>query len=182
MSSKTDFIFKLLNLLSGVIFVGLCIDAGGLVFNSIYALFINPIAASRFWDGLDLSDLYRFNQGGFIAFTGLMLFVSLLKAGLFYLILTVFHKSALNISQPFNAMLGRCIFNISYLALGIGVFSFAGTKTFNWLINRGITMPAMENLKLSGNDVWFFMGVTLLIFAKIFKRGIELQTENELTV
>lgn len=43
-------------------------------------------------------------------------------------------------------------------------------------------MPALENLKLGGSDVWLFMGVTLLIFAKIFKKEIELQTENELTV
>jgi hypothetical protein len=43
-------------------------------------------------------------------------------------------------------------------------------------------MPSIQNLKFDGADVWLFMGVTLLIVAKIFKRGIELQTENDLTV
>jgi hypothetical protein len=30
--------------------------------------------------------------------------------------------------------------------------------------------------------VWLFMSVTLFVIAQIFKRGIEIQTENELTV
>jgi hypothetical protein len=37
-------------------------------------------------------------------------------------------------------------------------------------------------LNLSGADVWLFMGVTLYVIAQIFKKGIELQTESELTV
>jgi hypothetical protein len=37
-------------------------------------------------------------------------------------------------------------------------------------------------LHLGGADVWLFMGVILYIIAQIFKRGIEIQAENELTV
>ena len=33
-----------------------------------------------------------------------------------------------------------------------------------------------------GADVWLFMGVILIIFAMIFKKGIEIQSENDLTV
>jgi hypothetical protein len=35
---------------------------------------------------------------------------------------------------------------------------------------------------MAGADVWLFMGVTLFVIAQIFRRGIEIQTENELTV
>ena len=35
---------------------------------------------------------------------------------------------------------------------------------------------------LEGADIWLFMGVTLLVIAQIFKRGIEIQDEHELTV
>jgi hypothetical protein len=43
-------------------------------------------------------------------------------------------------------------------------------------------MPAIESLRIGGADVWLFMGVTLLVIGQIYKKGIEIQTENELTV
>jgi hypothetical protein len=52
----------------------------------------------------------------------------------------------------------------------------------NWLILQGITIPSLENLNIGGSDVWIFMGITLLIIAKIFSKGVELQNENDFTV
>jgi len=43
-------------------------------------------------------------------------------------------------------------------------------------------MPDTQHLHLGGADVWLFMGVILFVIAQIFKRGIEIQRENELTV
>lgn len=43
-------------------------------------------------------------------------------------------------------------------------------------------MPDVQYLGLGGADVWLFMGVSLFVIAQIFKRGIEIQSENELTV
>jgi uncharacterized membrane protein len=37
-------------------------------------------------------------------------------------------------------------------------------------------------LKIGGADVWLLMGFVILVFAIIFKKGIELQSENDLTV
>jgi len=45
-----------------------------------------------------------------------------------------------------------------------------------------VKMPDTQHLRLGGADVWLFMSVTLFVIAQIFKRGIEIQTENELTV
>lgn len=43
-------------------------------------------------------------------------------------------------------------------------------------------MPDIQSLNLDGSDVWLFMGLILLVIAQIFKKGIEIQTENELTI
>lgn len=43
-------------------------------------------------------------------------------------------------------------------------------------------MPDVRQLSFGGADVWLFMGVTLLVIAYMFKRGIEIQSENELTI
>ena len=71
---------------------------------------------------------------------------------------------------------------IAYLALGIGIFSFWGEKFVGQLVNEGVKLPDIMQLRLGGADVWLFMGVTLLVIAFIFKKGIEIQNENDLTV
>ena len=85
-------------------------------------------------------------------------------------------------SQPFSKELGRFIFKISYLSLLIGLFSWVGVKYIEWFVKEGVKMPDIKYLRLGGADVWLFMGVTLFVIAQIFKRGIEIQSENELTV
>jgi len=49
-------------------------------------------------------------------------------------------------------------------------------------VNAGVKMPGIEHLRLAGADVWLFMGVILLVIAQIFRKGIEIQDENDLTV
>lgn len=175
-------ILKVLYVLSWVIFIGLCIEAGGFIFNSLFAMFINPLAANNFWNGIDLSNLYAFDKGHFFVVTMFMFIVTTMKAIMFYLIVKILHDKKLNLVQPFNKEVGRFIFNVSYLALGIGIFSYWGAKHTEWYTKQGVEMPSIESIRLSGADVWLFMCVVLFVIAQIFKRGIEIQTENELTI
>ncbi|MEY3500052.1 MAG: hypothetical protein RL308_1721 [Bacteroidota bacterium] len=182
MKTNVDFTFKLLNVISWILFVGLAIETGGYITNAVVTLFFNSEWAGHFWGHIDLSSLYNYNFGFFIGFTFLIIIVSLLKTILFYQTVSIFHKKKVNLANPFNETVKEYIFNFAFIALGIGLFSYAGKSFSHWLMSQGLQMPALENVKLGGSDVWLFMGITLLIFAKIFKKGIELQTENELTV
>lgn len=184
MSRKTDFLFKVLNVLSWVIFIGLCFESGGLIINSFFSIFINPAASSNFWGGINLYKLYQFNQNYFITLVVFMIIVSVLKSFLFYLIVNLFHKKKLNLSSPFNETLGKYIFNLSYLMFGIGFFTYFLNNFSHWLkiISNGLILPSIQQIKFEDHDVWIFMGIIVLIFAMIFKKGIEIQTENDLTV
>ncbi len=71
-------------------------------------------------------------------------------------------------SQPFNTEVRRFIFNVAYLALGIGLFSYWGVKYTAWLKSLGVTMPDIQFLRLAGADVWLFIGVTLFAILQIF--------------
>lgn len=178
----TKQILKVLLVLSWIIFIGVCIEAGGLIFNTFYALVLNPIAARSFWMKADLSGLLQYDRGNFFAQTFFMIIVAVLKAIMFYLIVKTLHDKKLNMAQPFSKELTRFVSITSYLALLIGLFSLWGVKYAGWLTRQGVSMPGAEQLRLGGADVWLFMGVTLLVITQIFKRGIEIQTENELTV
>lgn len=179
---STGQVLKILYAISWIIFIGVCIEAGGFIFNSFYSLVLNPVGAQYFWQGLDLSELYNFDKGHFFAETLLICIVAVMRAILFYLIIKVLHDKKLSFTQPFNKEVGRFIFNLSYLTLGIGLFSYWGIKYTEWLVSEGVKMPGIQHLRLAGADVWLFMGVTLFIIAQIFKRGIEIQSENELTI
>ena len=182
MKSRTKLILQILYILSWIIFVGVCIEAGGSVFSDFYTLVINPVNAATFWVGNDLSALYRYDPGHFFAETLLISIASVMKACIFYLIIKYLQPKKLSMSQPFSEDLGRLVTRISYLSMLTGLFCLWGVNYTEWLVRQGVKMPDTQHLRLGGADVWLFMGVILFAIAQIFKRGIEIQSENELTV
>lgn len=179
---KTDYLLKGLHVISWIIFIGVCIDAGGMLTNTIYSIFFDAAFASHFWNRNDLSKVLAFNEVSFVTLTSLMSIVSILKATLFYIILKIFHDKKLDFANPFNETLGKYLVNIAYCTLGIGLFSKWGGDLSAWLVSNNLILPSIQQLKIGGADVWLLMGLVVLIFAKIFKKGIELQTDNDLTV
>lgn len=178
----TKQMLKLLLVIAWIIFIGVSIEAGGFIFNTIFTLVLKPNAAKHLWQQVDLSNLYKYNQGYFFAEMLLISIVAFLKACMFYLIVKILHNKKLDMSQPFSKEVGRFILKVAYLALGIGLFCLWGANYAEWFVKQGVEMPDIQYLRISGADVWLFMGVILFVIAEIFKRGIEIQSENELTV
>ncbi len=179
---STQQILNGLCFLSALIFVGLCIEAGGFLWNSIYTLAMNPVGAKYFWNHLDMSNLYAFDRGHFFAETTFMNIVVILKAILFWVIVKFLYNKKLDLSKPFNNKLKEFILLLGYITLGISLFSSWGLSYTNWLMSKSVILPTLKELRLESADVWLFMSVTLFIIAQIFKKGIEIQTENDLTV
>lgn len=173
---------KILYVLAWIIFIGLSIEAGAIIFNAAYWLISKPASAHYLWEKTDLLSLYNYDRGHFFAVTLMMSIVEVLKAILFYQIIRILSGNRLDMSQPFNNEVGRFIFMLSYLAFIIGVFSDWAANYVDWLTDRGVVLPTMQSLKLAGADVWLFMGITLFVIGHIFKRGIEIQAENNLTI
>jgi Protein of unknown function (DUF2975) len=182
MKISTMQMLKMLYLLSWIIFVGLCILAGGLITNAFVTLVVNPVDAKYFWKEIDLSVLFKYDHGHFLAEILIIIIVTVMKAYLFYLIIKILHNKKLDMAQPFGKEVGRFIFKLSYGAVLIGLFSWYGAKYAEWLAKQGVKMPDIQYLQIGGADVWLFMSVILFVIAHIFKRGIEIQTENELTI
>jgi hypothetical protein len=179
---STAQMLKILYVVSWIIFIGICIEAGGFIFNAFFTLVLNPDNVKHFWQQVDLSNLYKYDHGYFFVVNLIMSIVAVMRALIFYLIVKILHDKKLNLSQPFNRETGRFIFNVSYLSLGIGLFSYWGVKYTEWLVKQGVQIPDIQYLRLGGADVWLFMAVTLFVIAQIFKKGIEIQSENELTI
>ncbi|RFM30474.1 DUF2975 domain-containing protein [Deminuibacter soli] len=172
---------NVLLVLSWLLFTGLCIEAGGFIANAIFAI-ANPGIVTHLWQQVDLSALFQHDHGYFFVVTLLLSIVAVMKAWLFFLIVKMLYKKDLDMALPFSDKVRRFLFLSSYITLVIGLFCWYGVKYTEWLVGKGIKMPDTQYLRLGGADVWLFMAVVLFIIAQIFKRGIEIQSENELTV
>lgn len=183
MKSSTKLMLNVLHVVAWIIFVGLSIEAGSFLVNAFFALF-NPAVVKHLWlwQEVDLSGLLSFDPVYYFIITLSMAIVTILKACLFYLIIKLLYEKKINIAQPFSKESGRFIASLSYVSLIIGVFSIVAVKQIEWLVRQGVKMPEIQYLKLGGADVWLFMGVILLVITQVFKRGIEMQEENDLTV
>lgn len=177
---KTKKILEILNIVSWTLFILLCIQAGVFLFNIIFTLFINPVDSKYFQRGeIDFSNLYAFSTWSFLTVALIMALVAAIKAYMFYLVILIF--KTLDIVRPFSSEVGRLILKIAYVALFICALSWLGTQYSEWLLKQRVKLPLMYKY-FGGADVFLMMGAMLFIVAQVFKRGTEMQTENDLTV
>ena len=104
MSKRNNYVFIGLQIVAWVIFVGLCIEAGGLIVNFIFSIY-KPEFVQNLYQKLDLSELYNSNKWVFFGIYSFILFISLLKAHLFYMVIRLL--STLNLSKPFNSIVSE---------------------------------------------------------------------------
>jgi hypothetical protein len=70
---------------------------------------------------------------------------------------------------------------MSVISLFVGILSKQMTGFAEHYIGKGISFPKLSEHIGHGDAFLFFAGI-LFVISTIFKKGIELQTENELTV
>lgn len=174
-------LLNILQVISWVIFVGLSIQAGGFLTNAVFAL-SKPQMVRYLWHEADLSALFSFSPSHYAGLTLLIGIVACTKAWLFFEIIKMLTSKELDFKQPFVRKVQQFVLLISTLSLAIGLLSASGRNYIQWLLEQGVSMPDTQTLVLGGADVWIFMAIILFILAQLFKRGIEIQNENELTV
>ena len=126
MSKTNNLIFKGLRIVTWVIFIGLCIEAGGLVVNFIFSLY-NPEFVQNLYQKLDLSEMYERSKWAFFGMYSFILVISILKAILFYVVIILVTK--INLSKPFSSFVSRRVSQISYYTLSIGLLSYLAQQT-----------------------------------------------------
>lgn len=178
MATKNDFIWKLLHVISWLIFIGFCIQTGILLFNYIYSLF-NPIATHNLDSGLNLSKIYAQSKLLYSILFLLVVLLFALKAIVFYYVLRMF--KVLNLSKPFSLEVSQLISKISYYAFSAGIVGFIAHLFAKVLMKRGYEVDVIERY-WDDTGAFMLMSAVVFIIATIFKKGIELQNENDLTV
>jgi hypothetical protein len=178
MLKTNNFVFWVLHIVAWLIFVGLSIEAGGLLTNFFFSLY-KPEFVPNLYQKLDLIEMYRQSKLAFFGIYSFILIISILKAWMFYIVIMLMLK--MNLSKPFNSFVARKISHISYYTLSIGLLSYIARQLTKNLIHHGF-VPKNLSQFWADSEAFILMGAVIYIIATIFKKGVDIQNENDLTV
>lgn len=178
MSKTTNFVFWGLYIVAWLIFIGLSIEAGGLMVNFFFSLY-KPEFVGKLYQKLDLIQMYKESRLAFFGIYSFILIIAILKAFLFYTLITLMHK--MDLSKPFTIFVSRQISQISYYTLSIGLLSHIARELVKNLMHHGFVSDNLNQF-WTDSQAFVLMGAVIYIIATIFKKGVDIQTENDLTV
>jgi hypothetical protein len=173
-TEKILVVLKFLALLGGIWYSILC----GSQLLTLIASFINPGWAKHTYEvDLNIFSIRDHSVWYYVYAMCLTIAVSALKAFIWYVILDLLTK--LKLQTPFSMEVEKKLERIAYLFLGIWIISSIFWKIYAYYLLQatGIQLPANN----SGDEYLFIAGIVYII-SQIFKRGIEIQEENQLTV
>ncbi len=176
MKTKTEKILMVLKIIAWIALIGFSIECGSRIASFIIS-FKNPDLAKKFYEvNENLFLLRQTNLWYFYSLFFIAVLISAVKVHVWYIVIELFSK--LDLKTPFSIEVVRKLENISYALIGIWVLSLlarAGVGLF--LKKTGQDIGDFGE----GNEFLFISGI-IYIVSQIFRRGIEIQEENQLTV
>jgi hypothetical protein len=178
MLKRSDVVFKTLHVVVWIIFIGLSIEAGGIIVNFIYSLF-KPEVVRNLYQKLDLSEMYARSQVVYFMMYSFLMAIAVLKAHLFYALIRLMMN--FNLAKPFSAEVVQQITRLSYFTLSIGLLSLIARETAEKLQQHGFVLDKLDQF-WGDSQAFILMAAVVYVIASIFKKGVEIQNENDLTV
>lgn len=139
----------------------------------------NPAMVDNLYQKLNLVQMYRESKLAFFGIYSFILIISILKACLFYIVIHLMHK--MDLQKPFNSFVSRQILKISYYTLAIGFLSHIARELTKTVMHHGFVSENINKF-WADSQAFIFMGAVIYIIATIFKKGVDIQNENDLTV
>ena len=145
---------------------------------TLVASFINPDWAKRTYEvDLNMFSIREHSIGFYVYGMCLTIAVSALKALIWYVVLGLLSK--LKLQTPFSMQVEKKLERIAYLLLAVWIVSSIFRKIYIYYLAQATGMQLPLN---NSGDEYLFMAGIIYIISQVFKRGIEIQEENQLTV
>lgn len=176
MKTQTKTILEIIKYLALIGAIGFSIECGSQLISFIIS-FSNPEFAKKMYlANKSIFELRNLNLTYFYFTKSLVIVFAGLKAHIWYYLFDFLHK--LKLKNPFTDEVATKIQNISYLLLSLWIIAEIGNGYFNYVSKR----TDIDLVNHFNHEEYFFMAGIVYIISQIFKRGVELQEENELTV
>ncbi|WP_394991237.1 DUF2975 domain-containing protein [Emticicia sp.] len=176
MKTQTKTILEIIKYLALIGAIGFSIECGSQIVSLIVNFFKPEIALKLYKASPKLYELRNFDLRYYGFAMTLVIWFSATKAYIWYYIFDFLNK--LSLENPFTVAISTKIQKISFLLFELWVVSFIGNNYIDFVGKEsGIDLANHFN-----HGEYFFMAGIVYIISQIFKRGVELQEENELTV
>jgi hypothetical protein len=176
MKIRTEQVLTFLKIVAWLAFVGYAIKAGTQTVGLVVG-FIDPAFSEKLYEVNTLFlKLRQYNVQYFVNAMSLLVFLSAFKAHVRYLVIQLLSK--LRLQTPFSRDIAQRLEKIAFELLGIWLVNIMGMAYLNWL--EKTTGEQLGDLGV-GDEFLLFAAIVYIV-AQIFKRGIELKEESELTV
>ncbi|PSL46279.1 Protein of unknown function (DUF2975) [Chitinophaga niastensis] len=173
-NTRTALILTVMRIVTWVAFIGLMIKAGAILI-SYGVSCVNPEAARNLYMGLNLHTIRQINFWHYTLSVFFMIALSGMKTFVLFLVIKALSK--VNLVNPFTIGVARILEKISYVLLGTWVIVMLNNVHAGWLLKRtGILQEEWTT------EEFIFMAGIVFIISQVFKRGVEIQSENDLTV
>ena len=172
--TKTQTILVVMNVLAWLTFIGIMIEACGiLVAYGVGAA--KPSMASKMYKASDWNNLREFDFWYYTAIITLKAAILIIEAFTAYMVIKVL--STIKITNPFTMDVAKRLENIAYMLILAWVAVLLYNGQVKWLSKQ---VAGLQEQLLSP-DFIIYAGLVFVI-SQIFKKGVEIQSENELTV
>ncbi len=179
MKINAGILLNILRVLTWAGFIGLCIKVCSLMISFGISIYLNPVASSNLYMGLDLSNLKNYDSTAYIMVVFCIIGIISLQTGMFWVLLIIFKH--INLMSPFHERIRQLILSLSILSCMIGILSKITFGYTSRLMGQGMRFPNLfEHIGL-GDAFIFFAGI-LFFISVLYQKGIELQNENDLTI
>lgn len=173
-STRTQKILRILGILAWAACFGLIVQ-GVSTFLSFIVSIQEAKASSNLYRGLDLSALREFSMLHYNLTVIYLVLIAFMKAAIAWMLAKAL--DTVKAQSPFSEKMARVLERISLVLLCLAIISFVHNIHSTWLWK-------VSNLEIERGPLPEYLFMALLVYAlsQVYKRGVEIQSENELTV
>ena len=176
MKTQTEKILNVLRVIAWIGYVGSNIIFG-LIITSVVLSFISPETKVNFSDlAMNQTELRKTYLASYLLILLCTLIWAFLNIQLWRNVKNILYK--INLKKPFSMGIAIIIERIGFILIGIWIIEFSSDGYISYISKQ------IDGIKKDFNVSLFYLfnaGIVYIV-SQIFKRGVELQEENELTV
>jgi hypothetical protein len=174
MKTRTENILSIIRIIALIGYIGASIHVGRVLIPFVMG-FINENLWTNTGTGLDF-----LRNEHLLPYIGLMSFViaiAFIQVQIWDYLRSMLDE--INLNTPFSAKVSNMIENMSYLVLSLGILYIIADLYMGYLAK---TIPQLDKGYFKTAFQFLLAAGIIYVIAQIFKRGVELQEENDLTV
>jgi hypothetical protein len=172
--TRTEQILIVMHILAWMALVGFVIEAGAMSYTYFVSIFYED-GARDLYNGLNYLELRQYNFWQYTLSISFRVAIRVMQAYTSWLVIKCL--MTVKLDNPFKPEVAQQIEKISYLMLSTWVVAMVHNLHAYWMTNL---VRDFVPTWISGEFI--FAAGLLFIVAQIFKRGVEIQSESELTV